>query len=45
MWMHFTTSMLELHATSYRYGDTYNVVVVGLMDARLKLKGSMIIIF
>ncbi len=44
MWMHSTTSMLELHATSYKYGDIYNVVVVGLMVVRLKLKGLMIII-
>jgi hypothetical protein len=31
MWMHSTTNMLELHVTSYGYGDTYNVVVVRLM--------------
>jgi hypothetical protein len=44
MWMYSTTSMLELHATSYKYGDIYNVLVIGLMVTRLKLKGLMIII-
>jgi hypothetical protein len=41
MWMHSTTSMLELHVTSYRYGDIYNVIVERINDNHFLNNGLM----